>query len=165
MKKIISISVILMIIGLIALIKEKIDLKNWAINNTETLPTFSFLNMKSNTFNKDNIVIPNEKIIFNFFSPSCEHCQYMAVQYFQHKEQLRNISILMVTNADSAATVSFIKNYRLREMPNITILRDTKFQFPKIFGTSVVPSFFIYNHQKLVKKIIGETKIENLLTL
>lgn len=69
----------------------------------------------------------------------------------------------MVTIADSTSVAKFNQDYHLNTLSNIVLLRDTKFQFYKIFGTTTVPSFFIYEHQKLVKKIIGETKIENLI--
>jgi len=69
----------------------------------------------------------------------------------------------MITIADSNSVARFTRDYQLNRMTNIILLRDTKFQFYKIFGTASVPSFFIYENQKLVKKIIGETKIETLL--
>ena len=127
------------------------------------LPTFSFARINNKTFSNANLENENSKTIFNFFSPNCEHCQYMATQYLKNKEQLKDINILMVTIADSNSVVKFSKDYRLNTLPNIVLLRDSKFQFYKIFGTATVPSFFIYKHQKLVKKIIGETKIENLI--
>ncbi len=105
----------------------------------------------------------NKKNIINHFSPSCEHCQYMANKYIKDSQKLKDIQILMVTSADSLATVKFNNDYKLSLLPNVVILRDTNYQFQRIFGTGIVPSFFIYEHNKLVKKIIGETKIDNLI--
>jgi hypothetical protein len=86
----------------------------------------------------------------------------MATQYVQHQQELKDITILMVTVSDSASALQFYADYELNKLPNIILLHDKKFNFPKTFGTGVVPSFFIYQKNKLMKKIIGETKIENL---
>jgi thiol-disulfide isomerase/thioredoxin len=116
-------------------------------------------------FNINDIINNKAKlIIFNYFNPDCEHCQYMVKSFFADKNKLSDVTIVMVTAADSTATARFYTDYKLNELPNIIVLRDPAFQFPKIFGTGIVPSFFIYKNKKLVKKIMGETKIENLLT-
>lgn len=138
--------------------KKKIE------RGTAILPAFKFYGLNNTIFSNSSLHDINSGVILNFFSPACEHCQYMATQYLKLKEQLKSITILMVTEADSSATAKFYNNYQLSQMPNIIVMRDTKFQFPAIFGTGVVPSFFVYKKQKLIKKIIGETKIENLLS-
>jgi thiol-disulfide isomerase/thioredoxin len=167
MKKIAFLFISVVIVGIITYLSyhiyNKIQQKKVVEKNTVIVPIFSFYTLHNINFNNNNIPNNNDKLIFNFFSPTCEHCQYMATQYLYHKEQLKGITILMITIADSAATAKFYIDYRLNKMPNAIVLRDTKFQFFKTFGTETVPSFFIYNHFKLVKKIIGETKIENLI--
>ncbi len=140
-----------------------IQQKKISDKNTKTIPLFSFVSMSGKKFS--NLDLPNvdAKIVFNYFSPDCDHCQYMATQYFKNREKLKDILILMITIADSNSVAVFSNNYQLSSMPNIILLRDDKYDFYKIFGTMNVPSFFIYRHKKLVKKIIGETKIENIL--
>jgi len=131
--------------------------------NTKTLPNFSFISTDGTKFTCSDISNINSKIVFNYFSPTCEHCQYMATQYLINIDKLKDITILMITIADSNSVAVFSNNYQLCSMPNIILLRDDKYDFYKIFGTMNVPSFFIYRNKKLVKKIIGETKIENIL--
>ncbi len=160
-KKIILILIIFVlsfsVIYISLLIKKK-------VTKITTVYSIEFSTFRNSFLTNKNILITNNKIIVNFFSPTCEHCQYMATQYLKNKEQLKDITILMVTIADSISVAKFKNDYQLNTLPNIVLLRDTKFQFYKIFGTATVPSFFIYEHQKLVKKIIGETKIENLIS-
>ncbi len=100
--------------------------------------------------------------ILNFFSPDCEHCQYMTRSYLRCRDKLSTTQILMITIADSASVAKFKCDYHLDSMPNIILLRDTAFECTRTFGITVIPSFFIYEDQKLAKKIVGETKIENL---
>jgi len=128
----------------------------------QALPVFSYVGYDGKLFSNRNLN-KSRMLIFNHFSPTCEHCQYMAKSFVANKEQLKDAAILMVTIADSTSVAKFSDEYQLATMPNIILLRDTKYQFEKTFGTSVVPSFFIYQNNKLVKKIIGETKIDNLL--
>jgi thiol-disulfide isomerase/thioredoxin len=137
--------------------------KQFIKKNTATLPQFSFVMLNNKIYRNADIPNINSKIIINFFSPSCEHCQYMATQFLKNREQLKDIIILMVTTEDSNNVTKFNKDYLLNTLPNIVLLRDDSFRFYEIFGTAAIPSFFVYEKQILVKKIIGETKIENIL--
>ena len=159
----IYISIVLAILfGSIIFIANKIIEKKKGEEIIATIPKFSFLTIKKNPFSKNNIDLNKSRIIINHFSPSCEHCQYMAGEFLKDSQKLKDIEILMITSSDSASTAKFRNNYKLSLLPNIIILRDTNYQFQKTFGTGVVPSFFIYEHNKLVKKVIGETKIDYL---
>ncbi len=130
--------------------------------NIQVIPDFNYIENNGKIFTNRDLE-KSLTLIVNHFSPTCEHCQYMAKSFVANKEQLKVATILMITIADSSSVAKFGKAYQLTTMPNIVLLRDTKYQFEKTFGTSVVPSFFIYKNNKLVKKIIGETKIDNLL--
>jgi thiol-disulfide isomerase/thioredoxin len=131
--------------------------------SAQLLPFFEFLTLENVVFSTKDLKKYNQKVIINFFSPSCEHCQYMAKQYLKNKELFKGVTILMITISDSSELAKFNKDYQLKFVNNIILLRDTKFQFFNIFETTTVPSFFVYKNKILVHKIIGETKIENLL--
>lgn len=135
------------------------------VNNLtiEKLPIILLKDVNNNFFSNNDIDNTKSRIIINHFSPTCEHCQYMAGEFIKDSQKLKDVQILMITSADSASAAKFNSDYKLSLLPNIIILRDTNYQFQKTFGTGVVPSFFIYEHNKLVKKVIGETTIENLI--
>jgi hypothetical protein len=86
----------------------------------------------------------------------------MAGEFIKDSIKLKNVQILMITTADTASTAKFNNDYKLSLLSNIKVLRDTNYQFQKLFSTGIVPSFFIFENKVLVKKIIGETNIENL---
>lgn len=161
-KKYLSTSFLIISIAMLFIIIWKILQKKENDLLITRIPNFSFITLNNGYFTNSKKEF-YDRVILNYFSPNCEHCQYMAKSYLANKEQLKDATILMVTVADSTSVAKFSKEYQLNTMPNIALLRDTKYQFEKIFGTSVVPSFFIYQNNKLIKKIIGETKIENLL--
>ncbi len=128
-----------------------------------TTPQFSFLIQNNHSFSNNDLDKTKSRIIINHFNPTCEHCQYMASELLKDSQKLKNVQILMITSADSLSTSKFNYDYKLILLPNIIILRDTNYQFQRTFGTGIVPSFFIYEKNKLIKKVIGETKIENLI--
>ena len=144
-------------------IVKKIYQKNMTEAIIATIPNFSFLSQKNQSFSNINIDNTKSRIIINYFSPNCENCQYMADELLKDSHKLKNIQILMITSANSTSTTKFKNDYKLSLLPNIIILRDTNYMFQKIFGTGIVPSFFIYEKNKLIKKVNGETKIENLI--
>lgn len=135
------------------------------VNNLtiEKLPIILLKDVNNNFFSNNDIDNTKSRIIINHFSPTCEHCQYMAGEFIKDSQKLKDVQILMITSADSASAAKFNSDYKLSLLPNIIILRDTNYQFQKTFGTGVVPSFFIYEQNKLVKKVIGETIIDNLI--
>jgi thioredoxin-related protein len=159
---------LLLIIGLLLFFfnsaYKKIEQKKIIDTQTQQLPNFSFQTQDNDTFTTKNISNNFTKIIVNYYNPQCEHCQYMATQIKQNASKGSNIQWLCITSADSTSIHEFNKKYGLDQMENLVMLKDSHLQFEKKFGTAVVPSFFIYNQErKLIKKIIGETKIENLL--
>ncbi len=167
MRKILKILISITIISLFFCLGfnavKNIHEKNAAVRNIRKLPKFTFQSLANTAYSTDNIVNVDGRIIINLFSPNCEHCQYMAETFLKYKDDLKNMSIIMISHSDSATVSRFYNSYGLKKLPNVVVLKDPMFTFYKIFGTEAIPSFFVYNHQQLVKKIIGETKIENLL--
>jgi len=158
----ISIVLIVLLVSCFLLVK-KINEKNKVEVIIAKIPEFSFLTLDNHSFSDKNIENKKSRLILNHFNPNCEHCQYMAGEFFKDSKKIKDIQILMITSADSASAEKFNSDYKLSLLPNIIILRDTNYQFQKVFGTGVVPSFFIYEHNKLVKKVIGETMNDNLI--
>jgi len=158
----ISIVLIVLFVSCFYIVK-KINEKNKVEAIISKIPSFSFLTFENHSFSDKNIENRKSRLILNHFSPNCEYCQYMAGEFIKDSQKLKDIQILMITSADSASAAKFNSDYKLSLLPNIIILRDTNYQFQKTFGTGVVPSFFIYEHNKLVKKVIGETIINNLI--
>ena len=160
----IFITVVLLVILVSCLfIIKKVNEKNKAESIIAKTPEFSFLTLDNHSFSDKNIENRKSRLILNHFSPNCEHCQYMAGEFIKDSQKLKDVQILMITSADSSSVAKFNSDYKLSLLSNIIILRDTNYQFQKTFGTGVVPSFFIYEQNKLVKKVIGETIIDNLI--
>ncbi|MBS0031354.1 peroxiredoxin family protein [Chitinophaga sp. 22321] len=129
-----------------------------------TLPAFRFYKQDKTEFNLDSLHNYSDRLIIEYFSPDCEHCQYTAQKYVAEKEKLQNCKILMVTFSDSLSVAHFYQDYKLNTMPNIIVLSDPGIKFPGYFGAGVIPSFYVYKNNRLVNKFLGETRINNLLS-
>jgi thiol-disulfide isomerase/thioredoxin len=143
-------------------VKRKTE-NNHVVNNYSYIPRFTFLSLNNKKITQNDIKSESKRIIFNYFNPSCDHCQNMALQFSDNKIKMLKVTLLMITSSDSASVIKFKMDFQLSTMPNIILLRDTDNSFFKIFGTANVPSFYIYDDRKFVKQIIGETEIDNIL--
>jgi len=161
--KIIFITFSSLFVVLLYFIIFNLNTKNINNKTIVKLPIILLTDIKNNLFSNNDIDQKKSRLIINHFNPNCEHCQYMACEFLKDSQKIKNVQILMITSADSASVAKFNSDYKLSLLPNIIILRDTNYQFQKTFGTGVVPSFFIYEQNKLVKKVIGETLIDNLI--
>ncbi|MEX6688487.1 hypothetical protein QTN47_13320 [Danxiaibacter flavus] len=125
---------------------------------TKSLPDLPFY------FPYGGNVFTNKPIIINYFSPECEHCQYMATQIVSHSTTLTSAHLLLITAANLTDAAGFMSTFKLDSLPFVTLGLDTNNVFFRKFGSNTVPSFYIYNAQhNLVRKIMGETKIENII--
>lgn len=163
--KIMIIGVFILLVGYFGYrIYHAIQMKDMIAKNTATLPQFQFITIQNQPYTKQNLIDTLGNVIIELFSPDCEHCQYMAQSIVKNNEKLKDVEIIMVTPfGDSSSIAQFAQNYGINTIGNVHLLLDSKGDFFKIFGNSIVPSFYIYKNNKLVKSIKGETKIENLL--
>lgn len=124
----------------------------------QSMPLISFTRLYG-----DSVDYYKGRIVVYYFSPECEHCQYMTKKLVENCNYHSEIRFVMVTSAGISSAKDFIKLYHIAECRSISVYTDTILSFNKLFGSSIIPSFFIYENGILVKKVVGETKIENLL--
>ena len=142
-KNFISVVVIVILVSCLFIVK-KVNEKNRAESIIAKTPAFSFLTLDNHSFSDKNIENRESRLILNHFSPNCEHCQYMAGEFLKDSQKIKDIQILMITSADSASAAKFNSDYKLSLLPNITILRDTNYQFQKTFRTGNGERYFIH---------------------
>jgi|GEM_PF-2321268 len=110
---------------------------------------------------------PNQSTVILYFHPECEHCQYEANEIGRQPERFAKANMILITPVDSTKRIeAFADQYKLWQVDNLVILLDRKGQFKKEFGTSVVPSVFIYGaNKRLLKQFVGEVKMEAVLKI
>ena len=110
---------------------------------------------------------PTQPTVILYFLPECEHCQYEATEIGRQPERFAKANLILITPDDSKKRIeAFADKYKLWQVDNLVILFDRKGQFKNQFGTSVVPSVFIYDtNKRLLKQFVGEVKMEAVLTM
>jgi thiol-disulfide isomerase/thioredoxin len=167
MKHYFKITILIFISGFIIFVVfqmyQKSQTKDKIIAKIEKLPTFSFQTLHNKLFGIKDIPKSLPVLLIRFNS-TCEHCQYEAKSIYENKEQLRNTIILMVSDETQETLNKFTIDYKLKELPNLYILKDAEKQFSKIFASNGIPDIFIYDATgKLKKHFKGETKMEAIL--
>ncbi len=109
---------------------------------------------------------PAKPTVIIYFHPECEHCQYEASEIGKSSDQFEKANMILVTSDDSTLRIeAFAMKYHLWEVDNLTILIDRKRHFINYFGTTVVPSIFIYGpDRKLLKIWKGEVQMKAVIS-
>src|SRR5579875_1201339 len=86
-----------------------------------TLPPVQLLLSDSTTmYTKANF--PKKKpVLLILFSPDCSHCQHETEEMIKHKDELKNIQIVMATLESLENMRAFIDKYQLAQMPNVVV--------------------------------------------
>jgi hypothetical protein len=150
--------VLLLLFGIV----NKIDKIRHISERIKTLPSFSFFTLNNEPFNSSDI--SEGPLLVVLFHPECEHCHYEISELMESSLSLSGSTILLVSSAARDSIRKFINQFDNIQATNLIPLADTSYQFGDIFGSSVVPSNYIYDKElKLVKVLYGEVKTETIL--
>ena len=138
--------------------------KQQAAEMRQSLPAFSFQGLAGQAFELGDLAAGRPTLVI-YFHPDCDHCQYEARAVRDSLHRFAEANVLLVSNEPIERLREFGEAYDLLGTPNVHILHDANGDFKRLFGTSSVPSIFIYNrNRELVKHYKGETKVEAILT-
>lgn len=129
-----------------------------------TLPPLQLLLGDSATkFTKDNL--PKKKPVFvMLFSPDCSHCQHSAEEMITHKEELKNIHIVMATMHSITQMNEFVQKYGLAQLPNLTVGKDIYYILSGFYNIKHLPYMAFYNKNgQLISTIEGGLPIPKVL--
>ena len=130
-----------------------------------TIPKFTIYKAPDSTaFSRENLQ-KKKPVLFMVFSPDCEHCQHETEELLANIKKFKNTQIVMVTYLPYEEMITFYKNYKIANYPQITMARDTKFFFPVFFKVRNLPSVFLYDKKGDFKKAFeGSVKIDSITT-
>jgi len=139
--------------------------KKEAEKRIQTLPQAEFVSLTGKEVNLHDFD-PEKPMVIIYFHPECDHCHYEAREIGQNAAAFRHCQVVMVTSDDSLKRVeNFCAEYHLWELNNIEVLHDPNHRFKKVFGKAVVPSVYIYNSNRKLKRYFpGETKPEAIIS-
>jgi peroxiredoxin len=130
---------------------------------TQYLPTIHLRKTDGGILLTDSFHYKKELLVLNYFNPDCDHCLSMVQEMFRQKSVLQNVHWLMITTNTTEKTKRFVDSMNLSQLPMVTVLNDTSFQFMKAFGSVSVPSFYVYKNGELLRRHSGECSIAYLL--
>jgi len=111
-----------------------------------------------------NFPSPRQASIIFYFHPECDHCIYEAKAIQKHLDAFRSVQMIWISAADSSSIRHFAQEQQLDKQPNVQWMSDTADVFHHTFGSSSVPSVWIYGKAgQLLKHYQGETKPSALL--
>jgi thioredoxin-related protein len=132
-------------------------------------PTFPpaklLLSDSATVFTKEKIG-SNKAVFIMLFSPDCSHCQKSTEEIIEHKEQLRDIQIIMVTLQSIEKMREFIATYNLNNLPNLVVGKDINYITPVFYNIKNFPFFALYNKKgKLIDGIEGSLEIPQIIEI
>lgn len=139
--------------------------KREAEKRIQTLPQAEFVSLTGKEVNLHDFD-PEKPMVIVYFHPECDHCHYEAQEIGQNAGAFNHCQVIFVTSDDSLKRIeNFCAEYHLWELSNIEVLLDPNNQVKKVFGKAVVPSVYIYNSNRKLKRYFpGETKPEAIIT-
>ncbi len=157
--------VILSVVGYLVFRIIKTTQNKAIISETiKKLPAFSFKQLDNKDFTEKDLSMTYKSILVIYFNTTCDHCQYEAQEIYKNKEKFSKTQILFVSDEPTTVLQAFQMQYKLTELPNLSILEDKDRSFGKSFGITSIPSIFVYDANKNLKKHLqGGVKIELIL--
>jgi thioredoxin-related protein len=92
----------------------------------------------STTVTKADVVKKGHLFMLVFFSPDCEHCQKETKDFVAHKDDFKDIQVLMVSPMPYASIKQFYTDYGVSNLPNFTMGQDWAYHL----GTKLKPHFY-----------------------
>ena len=129
-----------------------------------TLPPLQILLGDSTTrFTKENL--PAKKpVLLMLFSPECSHCQQEAEALRAHKEDIKNIQVVMVTFHPLWQMNEFVNNYKLNDLDNVVVGKDIHLILPSFYAIHNLPFHALYDKKgKLIDVFEGSMVITKMI--
>jgi thioredoxin-related protein len=131
-----------------------------------TLPPLQLLLGDSATkYTKESI--PKKKPVFiMLFSPDCSHCQHTAEEMIAHKEELKDLHIIMSTMHTVTQMNEFVQKYELNQLPNLTVGKDIYYILSGFYNIKHLPYMAFYNKKgALISTFEGGLPISKVLEI
>lgn len=111
-----------------------------------TLPPFQVMLSDSSIYSKAQLP-KNKPVLFMIFDPECSHCQHEAEELVAHKNDFKDIQIVMITMPGYSFDQinDFFKTYNLNELKHVVAGKDIYTIMPSFFVIHNFPYLAMYN--------------------
>jgi hypothetical protein len=103
-------------------------------------------------------------VLIILFDPNCDHCKHETEAILKSIDSLKNIQIVMATNAEFADLKKFYQHYNLAKFTNIIAGVELKAYLAVFFAIHNLPYLAMYNGRGvLLKTHEGGMKVGNIV--
>lgn len=132
------------------------------------IPPYHILTTDSTYITPANLK-KNIPVMLVYFAPDCPHCQHLTQELIAHIKEFGNTQIVMITfidpNRQFKAMTKFVKDYRLKKYPNITVgTEGYTYLVQKFYQVRTTPYEAIYDKKhNLVQTFAKIPEIKDLV--
>lgn len=133
-----------------------------AFKKNPILPPISLVQVDSSILTVD--MLKHQPTLVMVFSPSCDHCKHQWEDMVKHKDQLKNIQIVMATFQPFEEMEEFYKTEKVASYPNIKMGRDEKFTLLSFYRMTQLPFQALYDKKgKLITSFESNVPVDKVL--
>ena len=100
------------------------------------------------------------------FSPECSHCQHTAEELVQHKNELKDVQVVMATLHPLWQMNAFVEKYKLRGLPGVVVGKDVAYLLPSFYGIKNLPYMAFYDKKgALISTFEGGMPVKKAIAL
>ncbi|MBA4303471.1 MAG: hypothetical protein C0424_04525 [Sphingobacteriaceae bacterium] len=127
------------------------------------LPKFSFPQMGSKG-DVERSDLRGGKTVVLYFSPDCEHCRALGKDIGMQLGRLRDIDFVFITRFDEADAVTYAREFKLWEQPNVYFGLDMNAAFYSYFGEMFIPSAYVFDAEgQLLQTLHQNAEVQDIL--
>jgi cytochrome oxidase Cu insertion factor (SCO1/SenC/PrrC family) len=133
-------------------------------SQSNKVPPFKITQADGKVFFAGNLPL-GKPIVIIYFSPECEDCQQLIKGLINRINELKNVSIAMITSQPKEKVKQFISEYQLDKYSNIFIgTEEDSYFVGKYYKVGQLPFMALYNKNgDLIKIYDKELSIADLL--
>lgn len=131
-----------------------------------SLPPIQILLSDSSTMYTKAQLPSNKQTLFIVFNPDCSHCQHETEEMVAHKDELKDVQIVMITMQPLWMMKDFISKYGLADFSNVVVGKDIYYILPGFFDIHNLPYLAMYNKKgNLIGGFEGSLPIEKVVQI
>ena len=134
-------------------------------NYPTSIPEFKFDKIKGDGVFESSTINTKKKVIIGYVSPECIHCLIALEHYSDNINFFNNTVVILVTEYDKEVFIAKMKEIapKLLDAKNVEILQDKEYLFPEKFNLQSLPTFYLYENNKLITVKRGSIEANQLL--
>jgi len=128
-------------------------------------PPFKILLTDSTWFAKEDLP-KHTPVVVMYFSPDCSHCQMEVKEIVDSMQYFEKAFFVLASYKKMPDIVEFSDKYKLNEVKNMKVGRDTAYFLPTFYRVKFTPFIGVYDEDgKLLQTFPQGAKIEELKAL